>query len=114
MIKKREIQESGSYLLEIISAYEGRGHETVSLDKIRQTALALQDNGLQLYNNYNDRELESKLNMFHHDMNYLTCSDSRYSLTDSGRKFLDESIIPIADNKRRIFYDTIDNIPSKS
>jgi len=109
MIKKREIQEPGSYLLEIINAYEGRGHETVSLDKIRQTALALQDNGLQLYNNYNDRELESNLNMFN-DMDYLACSDSRYSLTDSGRKFLDESIIPIADNKRRIFYDTIDEI----
>ena len=110
MIKKREIQESGSYLLEIINAYEGRGHETVSLDDIRKTALALQDNGLQLYNNYNDRGLERDLNMFHHDMNYLACSDSRYSLTDSGRKFLDESIMPIADNKRRIFYDTIDEI----
>ncbi|NOQ37934.1 hypothetical protein GQ472_03515 [archaeon] len=110
MIKKREIEEPSSYLLEIISAYEGRGHKTISLDKIRQTALALQDNGLQLYDNYNDRALERDLNMFHQDMNYLTCNDSRYSLTDSGKKFIDESIIPIADNKRRIFYDTIDEI----
>jgi len=113
MIKKREIQEPSSYLLEIIRAYEDRGYELVSLDQIKMVALLLSNNGVPTYDFRDDGQaLKRDLNMLNQDMNYLRCFFLDYELTDSGREFLEESVIPIAGNRRRIFYDTIDKIIS--
>ena len=113
MIKKREIQEPSDYLLEIIGAYKDRGHDLVSLDQIKMVAMILSDKGLPIYDfKDDDHTLEKDLNMLNRDENYLRCYFFNYELTDSGKEFLKESIIPIAGNQRRIFYDTIDTIIS--
>jgi len=115
MIKKREIQEPSDYLLEIMSAYKDRGHELVSLDQIKQVTMLLSDKGLPIYNFKDDGQaLEKDLNKLNQDKNYLRCFFFNYELTDSGKEFIEGSIIPKAGNQRRIFYDTIDTIPFNS
>ncbi len=130
MIKKIEIKLPSSYLLKIIGAYEDKGHETVSLDNIKETIRQLNKNGLHIYssNNLGMLLLERGLNMHNSELYYLTCYNSHYSLTDSGKKFLEENVIPAEEyiivdgesprstgfSQRRIFYDTIDKIPFKS
>ena len=116
MDSKKEIELPYDYLLKIISAYEDRGHEIVSQHQVKQIVLALEKNGLETFNDYNtNRALERELEMLTGNkdkINYLRRPFSRYNLTDYGKKYLKTTIIPIAGNQRRIFYDTIDTIIS--
>lgn len=118
MDSKKEIESPYDYLLKIIGAYEDRGHEVISQHQVKQIVLALEKNGLETFNDYNTNwALERDKNLLSGRKNniyYLKRLISRYSLTDSGKEFLEESIIPIAGNKRRTFYDTIGKIPFKS
>ena len=113
MISKKEITLPCGYLMEIIRAYEDRGYKTVSLDDIKKTTTALHKNGLSIYkpNSFGSISIDWDLDMYNRELYYLTCNDSRYSLTESGKELLEESIIPIAGNQRRIFYETVSDIP---
>ena len=113
MDEKKEITLPCGYLMEIIRAYEDRGYKTVSLDDIKKTTTALHKNGLSIYkpNSFGSISIDWDLDMYNHELYYLVCYKSNYSLTDLGREFLEESIIPIAGSQRRIFYETIGNIP---
>ena len=127
MDSKKEIELPYDYILKIIGAYEDRGHEVVSQYQVKQIVLALEKKGLETFDDYNTNwALERNLEILsgERDKNllsgrknknyYLRRLISRYSLTDYGRKYLETTIIPIAGNERRIFYDTIGEIPFNS
>ena len=111
MNERAEIQKPGDLLLHIINMYNTRGHDRVSEESLIKTIRDIENNEILIYGfSLYDIEYDFPSNLYElKEKGLLNEEHDYYSLTDSGKEYVEKTMIPL--KYRRGYYEIFGEIP---
>ena len=111
MSERTEIYKSGDFLLHIINMYNTRGYKNVLKESLLNTLRDIENNEILIYGfSLSDIEYDFSNSISElKEEGLLNEKFSGYSLTDSGKEYVEKTMIPL--QSRRRYYEMFEKIP---